>query len=109
VADRPMAAAFDCQCLLRQISQYRLNHVSDTLSASPTPLEELFKGDRFDCKSCIQVDWKFKPGIKSVARFQRPREGEADCVVDKMRALLEAKPYPSQTRELLNQAMNACK
>jgi hypothetical protein len=109
VGDRPMAAAFDCTCLVRQISQYRLSHVSDTLSASPTPLEELYKGDRFDCKSCIQVDWKFKPGIKSVARFQRPREGEADCVVDKMRTLLEAKPYPSQTRALLNEAMAACR
>lgn len=109
VADRPMAAAFDCQCLLRQISEYRKSHVSDTLSASPTPLEELFKGERFDCKSCIQVDWKFKPGIKSVARFQRAREGEADCVVDKMRTLLEAKPYPSQTKELLNEALKACR
>jgi hypothetical protein len=109
VADRPMAAAFDCQCLVRLISRYRLDHVSDTLSASPTPLEELYKGERFDCKSCIQVDWKFKPGIKSVARFQRPREGEADCVVEKMHSLLEAKPYPSQTSELLDEAMKACR
>ena len=109
VADRAMAGAFDCECLVRQISQYRLNHVSDTLSASPTPLEELYKGDRFDCKSCIQVDWKFKPGILSVARIPRTREGQADCIVNKMRALVEAKPYPSQTRELLNEAMTACK
>jgi len=109
VGDRAMAGAFDCQCLVRQVSQYRLNHVSDTLSASPTPLEQLFNGDRFDCKSCIQVDWKFKPGIKSVARIQRPREGQADCVVEKMRTLVEAKPYPNQTKELLNEAMNACR
>ena len=108
IADRVMAAAFDCQCLQRLITQYRLDHVSDTLSASPTPLEELFKGEKFDCKSCIQADWKFKTTIKSVAHIPSARQGEADCVVEKMRTLLEAHPYPSQAKEFLNQAVTAC-
>ena len=109
VADRLMASAFDCDCLRRQISKYRLDHVSDTLSASPTPFEEFFKGEKFDCKSCIQVDWKFKPGVKGAARFGRNSEALADCAVEKFRALLTAKPYPSRSRELLDEATRACR
>ena len=109
VGNRLVAAAFDCNCLLRQISTYRLSHISDTLSASPTPLEELFKGEKFDCRSCIQVDWKFKPGVKSFARAQGASDAVADCRIEKFRALLEAKPYPSQAQELLNEAIAACR
>jgi hypothetical protein len=101
VSDRLMASAFDCDCLRRQISRYRLDHVSDTLSASPTPLEELFKGDKFDCKSCIQVEWKFKTAVRSFAR--------SDCAIEKFRALLTARPYPSQSKELLNEAIQSCR
>lgn len=109
VSDRVMAAAFDCDCLRRQVSTYRLNHVNDTLSASPTPLEELFKGDRFDCKSCIQVDWKFKPAVRGVAHLPGTSEAVRDCVVERFRSLLQSKPYPSQARELLNEAIKGCK
>lgn len=109
VGDRLMASAFDCHCLQRQISTYRLDHVSDTLSASPTPLEELFKGEKFDCKSCIQVEWKFKQGVRVFARSPGEPQALADCTIEKFRGLLEAKPYPSQSRELLNQAKSACK
>lgn len=109
VHDRVMAAAFDCDCLRRQIATYRKDHVSDTLSASPTPLEELFKGDKFDCRSCIQVDWKFKPGIRGVMHLPGSSETVRDCVVEKFHALLTAKPYPSQSQELLDQAIRACK
>jgi len=109
VHDRVMAAAFDCDCLRRQIAAYRKDHVSDTLSASPTPLEELFKGDKIDCKSCIQVDWKFKPGVRGVAHLPGTSEAVRDCVVEKFHALLTAKPYPSQSQELLNEAIKACR
>lgn len=108
-SDRLMAAAFDCDCLRRQIWKYRMDHVSDTLSASPTPLEELFKGDKFDCKSCIQVEWKFKTAVKSFARSGRNSESVADCAVEKFRALLTARPYPSQSKELLNEAIKGCR
>jgi hypothetical protein len=109
VGDRLMASAFDCDCLRRQISTYRLNHVSDTLSASPTPLEELFKGEKFDCKSCIQVEWKFKQGVRGFARSPGEPQALGDCVVEKFRTLLTAKPYPSQAREILNEAKKACR
>jgi len=109
VHDRLMASAFDCDCLRRQISTYRMNHVSDTLSASPTPLEELFKGEKFDCKSCIQVDWKFKIGVKSFARGPGEPETVAACTIEKFHALLTAKPYPSQVKELLSEAHSACR
>jgi len=109
VSDRLMAAAFDCDCLRRQISTYRLGHVSDTLSASPTPLEELFKGQKFDCTSCIQPEWKFKSGVRSFARSPGSPVAMADCTIEKFRALLEAKPYPSQARELLNEAIGTCR
>lgn len=109
VSDRLMASAFDCDCLRRQISTYRLNHVSDTLSTSPTPLEELFKGEKFECKSCIQVEWKFKQGVRAFARSPGEPQAMADCTLEKFHNLLEAKPYPSQSRELLNQAKGACK
>jgi len=109
VSDRLMAAAFDCDCLRRQIWKYRIDHVSDTLSASPTPLEELFKGDKFDCKSCIQVEWKFKLAVRSFVRSGRNSEAAADCATEKFRALLTAKPYPSQSKELLNEALKACR
>jgi len=109
VHDRVMAAAFDCDCLRRQIATYRKDHVSDTLSASPTPLEELFKGDKFDCRSCIQVDWKFKPGVRGVMRLPGSSEAVRECVVEKFHALLTAKPYPSQSQELLDQAIRACR
>ena len=109
VHDRVMAAAFDCDCLRRQIATYRKEHVSDTLSATPTPLEELFKGDRFDCRSCIRVDWKFKPGVRGVMHLPGSSETVRDCVVEKFHALLTAKPYPSQSQELLNEAIRACR
>ena len=109
VHDRLMASAFDCDCLRRQISTYRLNHVSDTLSASPTPLEELFKGEKFDCKSCIQVEWKFKMAVRGFARSPGEPQAMGDCTIEKFHNLLEAKPYPSQSRELLNQAKSACR
>jgi len=109
VHDRVMAAAFDCDCLRRQIATYRKEHVSDTLSASPTPLEELFKGDKFDCRSCIQVDWKFNPAVRGVMHLPGSSEAVRVCVVEKFRALLTAKPYPSQSQELLDQAIRACK
>ena len=109
VSDRLMASAFDCDCLRRQISTYRLNHISDTLSASPTPLEELFKGEKFECKSCIQVEWKFKMGVRSFARSPGEPQAVADCTLEKFHSLLESKPYPSQARELLNQAKGGCK
>jgi hypothetical protein len=104
-----MASAFECDCLLRQISAYRLSHVSDTLSASPAPLEELFKGQKFECKSCIQVEWKFKQAVRGFARSPGEPVAMADCTIEKFRALLEAKPYPSQVRELLNEAKAACR
>jgi len=109
VSDRLMASAFDCDCLRRQISTYRLNHVSDTLSASPTPLEELFKGDKFECKSCIQVEWKFRMAVRSFARSPGEPQAMADCTIEKFHTLLQAKPYPSQSRELLNEAKSACR
>ena len=109
VSDRLMASAFDCDCLRRQISAYRLSHVSDTLSASPTPFEELFKGEKFDCQSCIQVEWKFKQAVRSFARSPGEPQAMADCTMEKFHSLLEAKPYPSQSRELLNQAKAGCK
>jgi len=109
VRDRVMAAAFDCDCLRRQIATYRKDHVSDTLGASPTPLEELFKGDKFDCRSCIQVDWKFKPGVRGVMHLPGSSEAVRECVVEKFHALLTAKPYPSQSQELLDQAIRACR
>lgn len=108
VSDRLMAAAFDCDCLLRQISTYRLSHVSDTLSAAPTPLEELFKGRKFECQSCIQVEWKFKSGVRSFARSPGSPQAMADCTIEKFRALLQSKPYPSQAKEILNEAKGAC-
>ena len=109
VADRLMAAAFDCDCLRRQIYKYRLDHVSDTLSASPTPLAELLKGEKIDCKSCIQVDWRFKQAVRGFARAGRNSESDADCTIEKFRALLTAKPYPTQSKEILNEAMQACR
>ena len=109
VGDRLMASAFDCDCLRRQISTYRLNHVSDTLSASPTPLEELFKGEKFDCKSCIQVEWKFKMGVRGFARSPGEPQAVGDCVVEKFHTLLTAKPYPSQVAELLSEAKKGCR
>ena len=109
VHDRVMAAAFDCDCLRRQIATYRKDHVSDTLSPSPTPLEELFKGDKFDCRSCIQVDWKFNPGVRRVMHLPGSSEAVRECVVEKFHALLTAKPYPSQSQELLDQAIRACR
>ena len=109
VGDRLMASAFDCACLRRQISKYRLDHVSDTLSASPTPLEELFKGEKLDCKSCIQVDWKFKMAVRGFARSPGEPEAMGDCTVEKFHTRLEAKPYPNQSRELLNEAKRACR
>jgi len=109
VHDRVMAAAFECDCLRRQISAYRLAHVSDTLSASPTPLEELFKGDKVDFKSCVQVEWKFKMAVRGVVRSQGSSEASADCAIQKFHALLVAKPYPTQSKQILNEAINACK
>ena len=109
VHDRVMAAAFDCDCLRRQIATYRKDHVGDTLGASPTPLEELFKGDKFDCRSCIQVDWKFKPAVRGVMHLPGSSETVRDCVVEKFHALLTAKPYPSQSQELLDHAIRACR
>ena len=109
VHDRVMAAAFECDCLRRQIWTYRLNHVSDTLSASPTPLEDLFKGDKVNFKSCIQADWKFKMSVRSAVRLQGASAANADCAIEKFRSLLEAKPYPSQSKEILNEAIGACR
>ena len=77
------------------IATYQKDHVSDTLSASPTPLEELFKGEKFDCRSCIQVDWKFKQAVRGVIRLPGSSEAVRDCVTEKFRTLLTAKPYPS--------------
>ncbi len=109
VSDRLMASAFDCDCLRRQISAYRLSHVSDTLSASATPLEELFEGKKFDCRSCIQVEWKFKQAVRGFARSPGDPVAMADCTIERFRALLEARPYPSQAKELLNEAKGACR
>jgi hypothetical protein len=109
VHDRVMAAAFDCDCLRRQIATYRKDHVSDTLSASPTPLEELFKGKKFDCRSCIQVDWKFKPAVRGVAHLPGTSEAVRDCVTENFRTLLTAKPYPTRSQELLNGAIRSCR
>jgi hypothetical protein len=109
VADRLMAEAFDCDCLRRQIYAYRLAHVSDTLSASPTPFEELFKGDKLDFKSCVQVEWKFKLAVRGAVRSQGASEASADCAIQKFRALLIAKPYPTQSKQILNEAINECR
>ena len=109
VHDHVMAAAFDCDCLRRQIATYRKDHVSDTLSASPTPLEEFFKGEKFDCRPCIQVDWKFKPAVRGVMHLPGTSEAVRDCVVEKFHALLTAKPYPTRSQELLNEAIRSCR
>jgi hypothetical protein len=104
-----MASAFDCQCLVRQIEAYRKANTSDTLSASPTPMEELFKGDRVDFKSCIMPDWKFKMSVRSAVRSQGASEANAGCATDKFRELLTAKPYPTQSKQLLAEAVKACR
>jgi len=36
-------------------------------------------------------------------------EAVRECVVEKFHALLTAKPYPSQSQELLDQAIKACR
>jgi hypothetical protein len=73
------------------------------------PLEELFKGEKFDPKFCIEVEWKFKPGVRSFARYPGTPERVADCTIEEFHSLLQTKQYPSQSRELLNQATRACK
>ena len=85
-----------------------MSHVSDTLSPSPTPLEELFNGDKADFKSCVLPDWKFKFSVRSAVRQKVP-ESAAECTIDRFFNLLKAKPYPARVTEILNEAAKACK
>ena len=49
------------------------------------------------------------PALEGSCIFPGSSEAVRECVVEKFHALLTAKPYPSQSQELLDQAIRACR
>jgi len=108
VKDRMMNGPFDCGCLAGLIGHFRIDHPADTLGANPTPLATLFEGDQFNCASCI-TGFRAKIWAESQARIAHLQQPAAKCAAEKFFPLLQAKPYPAHVKELVDDAINACR
>jgi hypothetical protein len=105
--DRIMSGAFDCDCVQRNVYNYRMKQAEVHPGSQPEPLASLLAGEKLDCSSCIG-QW-VQMWAKSAAQSRGLVPNAADCAAQRFMTSLKAKPYLSHVKEFFDGAVAACK
>jgi hypothetical protein len=101
--DRMIDGPFDCALVARTIYTYRIDHAG----SPPEPLQELFMGEKLDCKSCLKTSF-LSMWAANRAMSNGFLDAKAECVGKKFEAGILAAPYPNRVKGLFEAAMKAC-